>query len=1168
MKTKIVKILNSRMGFSLAEVMVGAGLLGIVSLVMMNSLNTTQNITKKTNQDQVIESAVAQVRGVLNKIRLPDTPVGALTCDDVIAPGGALQANIAPNSFRFNVLGNLGQGVTLTAINAAFTNAAVAERKTVEVVMSFDVSRDRQTRTVTRTIQTMVALDVNDNVSGCLSYDAQRIRDPADNDSCLLIFTDCAAQNILNPPLQAALSTQICEALGTTFNAVSGKCDAVIVEEDLESTNLTLTGADADFICIDGANCRQVFDNTACPAGTQLRGMGIEGEGGDPTGKTCENLSFPAAVSTPPGTCPELNPASVPNCTLPQTIAAATDTTVSGMCSGSGTCSGTCQTDGSWSAIGGSCGGAAPSISWCVYSPGQTIGTCDASRSVANQSTNSQGLLHWNCVDSGMSAPNDRVTCRTCLNNQTGVSDGSGGFVDVVNGSCECQSGMTGACTVSCNTNCGCAENDVACNNACNASNGWVVGSNTCFAGPPDTLFLTLGSGSSSAASPEMTLEWDTNTTQFVKKDGSAITPATNINLNPYITLYGGVPPYSGSWTVGDTTWQVTNTTTDPSTSVVNFTDNNTASFSTQTIPDEVYVELSVTDSNAANVVSGMWVNVSRKMDCADYTVEDSDTFAGPSPSSAQCFSDASAQRSACTAQGCYLGLGTYDNACSYVNPADREWEVDCFPNPTCSPSTVPAIPNGAFNPPSDGSEGTYGMNSGQILTANCSAGHTGTVTTQCQASGSWSAPVGTCAPSAGCYEWSMTGSSVMCFIGETGVKLPDGSTSAIKNLVAGDLIVNGSGAVVTVKENTKYSHMGRKYSINGSEYFFTDSHPFKSVDGWVAISPNEAKKANPELIISQMKIGNILIKNNGKYEEVKEIDYKETGEPVYSISVTGNQEFVANDYVVHNKPASATCGLPGQPQDGASTSTCDEASEVGNTGVCFSGSPVSGKETYECVDSCAPSDPCNLHNSLAACEGEYGSGNCKIIDGTVTNTSIHWSFVRWRPSMDIPSCTVSGPGTEGPCTQNPSSCPGELSGSGGNVPCSSNGHLGLIQVCGFEFDGGGPFNRNVSEYRCTESMNTPDQYTSNSCGTYSCTPDCSAGPGPDGCGGTCSFDCLSTTPPGMSNSLPYKNIGATANLATIALLCESGGAPRINTYECTGAGPYQGWQQTSTMCP
>lgn len=164
--------------------------------------------------------------------------------------------------------------------------------------------------------------------------------------------------------------------------------------------------------------------------------------------------------------------------------------------------------------------------------------------------------------------------------------------------------------------------------------------------------------------------------------------------------------------------------------------------------------------------------------------------------------------------------------------------------------------------------------------------------------------------------------------------------------------------------------------------------------------------------------------------------------------------------------------------------------------------------------------------------------------------------------------CTVPGPGTEGRCDENPRSCPGMLDGLTAPVPCSSNGHLGNTQVCGFEYDAGGPSNRIVRRHTCVEEVATPQQYTSSSCGTYSCTPDCSGGPGPDGCGGTCSFDCTSTSIGIPGGPLPYANSGEFEFRIQADPSCTDSSSRRF-TYECdpvNSPNPH-GWLLQGACC-
>lgn len=217
---------------------------------------------------------------------------------------------------------------------------------------------------------------------------------------------------------------------------------------------------------------------------------------------------------------------------------------------------------------------------------------------------------------------------------------------------------------------------------------------------------------------------------------------------------------------------------------------------------------------------------------------------------------------------------------------------------------------------------------------------------------------------------------------------------------------------------------------------------------------------------------------------------------------------------------------------------------------------------------TCSGGGICNVHNDLASCEGEYGSGNCKIIDGTVTQSTIYWKAGSFLGSSAMSPCTVPGPGTEGRCDENPRSCPSMLDGLSAPVACSSNGHIGNTQICGFEFDSGGPLNRTVRRYTCVEEVATPQQYTSSSCGTYSCTPDCSGGPGPDGCGGTCSFDCTSTSIGIPGAPLPNANSGEFEFRTQADPGCTDSFSRRFN-YECdpvNSPSPH-GWLLQGSCC-
>jgi len=104
----------------------------------------------------------------------------------------------------------------------------------------------------------------------------------------------------------------------------------------------------------------------------------------------------------------------------------------------------------------------------------------------------------------------------------------------------------------------------------------------------------------------------------------------------------------------------------------------------------------------------------------------------------------------------------------------------------------------------------------------------------------------------------------------------------------------------VTADELVRYNYNGPVYSINGGPYFFTPNHPFLTLDGWKSLEPGKSMKESPGLIVSMMRVGDVLIKTDG-YEVIMSLDSIHATEKVYNFSVSGLHEYVANEYAVHN---------------------------------------------------------------------------------------------------------------------------------------------------------------------------------------------------------------------------------------------------------------------------
>lgn len=104
--------------------------------------------------------------------------------------------------------------------------------------------------------------------------------------------------------------------------------------------------------------------------------------------------------------------------------------------------------------------------------------------------------------------------------------------------------------------------------------------------------------------------------------------------------------------------------------------------------------------------------------------------------------------------------------------------------------------------------------------------------------------------------------------------------------------------------------------SINGSKFFATSDHTFKSKSGWVSADPELTKKNYQEVIehIGQtptaIKKGTILLTIDGE-QEVQSLNFEDHDPEteVYDISLTGNKTFYADNYLVHNGGCGADPG-------------------------------------------------------------------------------------------------------------------------------------------------------------------------------------------------------------------------------------------------------------------
>ncbi len=158
------------------------------------------------------------------------------------------------------------------------------------------------------------------------------------------------------------------------------------------------------------------------------------------------------------------------------------------------------------------------------------------------------------------------------------------------------------------------------------------------------------------------------------------------------------------------------------------------------------------------------------------------------------------------------------------------------------------------------------------------------------------------------------------CFVAGTKVLLEDNTTKNIEDMEVGDTVIGKDGIVNAVKSlmtiqvphengniNTK-----AMYTVNG-DLVVSGGHPIFTTTGWKSCNASEGQELHPELNITELAVGDKVLKDignaNGDTEEVEVSTLTvETHDDItiYNLDVTdspeGNDTYVANNYIVHNK--------------------------------------------------------------------------------------------------------------------------------------------------------------------------------------------------------------------------------------------------------------------------
>ena len=151
------------------------------------------------------------------------------------------------------------------------------------------------------------------------------------------------------------------------------------------------------------------------------------------------------------------------------------------------------------------------------------------------------------------------------------------------------------------------------------------------------------------------------------------------------------------------------------------------------------------------------------------------------------------------------------------------------------------------------------------------------------------------------------------CFPAGTKVLLEVNTTKNIEDMQVGDTVIGKDGIVNAVKELRTHTFTDKAmYTINGG-VVTTGGHPILTTDGWKSCNATEGNTEHPELNITELSIGDKLLKDAGNAngdtveEEITTLTVETHSTiTVHNLDVTdspsGNDTYVVNDYIVHNK--------------------------------------------------------------------------------------------------------------------------------------------------------------------------------------------------------------------------------------------------------------------------
>jgi hypothetical protein len=145
------------------------------------------------------------------------------------------------------------------------------------------------------------------------------------------------------------------------------------------------------------------------------------------------------------------------------------------------------------------------------------------------------------------------------------------------------------------------------------------------------------------------------------------------------------------------------------------------------------------------------------------------------------------------------------------------------------------------------------------------------------------------------------------CFIAGSLVTMSDGTVKIIEDIKVGENLLGYEGSYNKVLQLWQHAiHERIIFNVNNGLLETTSAHPILTTEGWKAFDPKKSMQQHPGMVITLLNNGDTLVKMSVTGEILEEIVTSISSTlckvPVYNFDVSGNNTYIVNDVVVHNK--------------------------------------------------------------------------------------------------------------------------------------------------------------------------------------------------------------------------------------------------------------------------